>query len=200
MPDLASAHDIRKSDDSDIKQVCDILGNAFTDDPVLTWMSGQPQIYSALFRSEAEALYKHHGHVYINREQTGAAMWLPPGVSAETPFHWRLFHIVWLLFTTSGTRYLKRSMALEKTFADKHPKYPHFYLFAIGATLGNQGRGIGSALLKAGLSACDAAGMPAYLESSNEANNALYERHGFKTIEVITLPDEGPAVWMMQRD
>ena len=41
--------------------------------------------------------------------------------------------------------------------------------------------------------------MPAYLESSNLANVALYERHGFHRHGVIDIPDGGPEIVTMWR-
>ena len=81
-----------------------------------------------------------------------------------------------------------------------HPTQPPFYLRSIGADLENQGRGIGSALIKAGLEACDQQGMPAYLESSNLRNNPRYQRHGFEVIGEAKLPENGPTIWFMHRE
>ncbi|MEH6550687.1 MAG: GNAT family N-acetyltransferase [Pseudomonadales bacterium] len=198
--DIPAEHDVCKADDSDIEYVCDILANAFTDDPILSWVSGHKKIYGSLFRCEVEALYKHHGQVYINREKSGAAMWLPAGVSSKQPFHWRLIPVLWKMMRTGGLQSLMRGGELDKIMAANHPQEPHFYLHAIGAQLGNQGRGIGSSLMKAGLKACDGYGVPAYLESSNERNNPLYERYGFEIIGEMTLPDCGPTMWFMRRE
>ncbi|NRB39398.1 MAG: GNAT family N-acetyltransferase [Pseudomonadales bacterium] len=198
--DQPAEHDIYVAGDAEIAQVCKLLASAFTDDPVLGWLSGQPKIYDELFRSQAEALYKHHGQVYINREQTGAAMWLPAGVSAKPPFHWRMLTGMWSLACTGGLKSLRRGGILQKIMAEHHPNEPHFYLHAIGASIENQGRGIGSALIKAGLDACDQQGMPAYLESTNEKNNPLYERYGFEVVGEATLPEGGPGMWFMHRE
>jgi len=195
-----AARTIRLASPNEIGTVCDILASAFTDDPIMAWLSGHPQIYSALFRSEAEALYKKHGLVYLNGDNTGAAMWLPAGIPHKAPFHWRMLSVAWKLVSTSGFASLKRGMVLDTIFEEQHIKEPHFYLHAIGAAYNNQGRGIGSALLKTGLKACDEQGMPAYLESSNIKNNVLYERYGFKVIAETTLPDNGPGIWFMRRE
>lgn len=181
-------------------RVAAILASAFTHDPVLAWMCGKPGVYSALFRSEAEAHYKHHGHIYINRDQTGAAMWLPAGASFESPLHWRLLDVVVKLFTSRGLEGLKRGIQLEKFMTNRHPPEPHFYLRSIGAVLGSQGQGIGSALIEAGLEACDQQAMPAYLESSNAKNNPLYRRHGFEIVGEAQLPEAGPRIWFMRRE
>ena len=44
----------------------------------------------------------------------------------------------------------------------------------------HQGTGIGTALLEPVLATCDRDGVPAYLESSKEANVPYYERFGWK--------------------
>ena len=46
----------------------------------------------------------------------------------------------------------------------------------------------------------DEAGMPAYLQASNPANVALYERHGFKVRGAFKAPREGPEVSTMWRE
>jgi len=56
---------------------------------MLTKLSGD------LFRVEAEGLYKKYGHIYINRNQTGAAMWLPAGVCSNPSLHWRWFAVIY---------------------------------------------------------------------------------------------------------
>ena len=198
--DLPAAHTIVKATDRDIKQVCEILGDAFSNDPVVNWLTPKASIYPALFRVEAESLYRKHDHVLINSDHTGAALWLPAGVSLKAPFHWRSITTLFSLIFAGGLGTLKRGAELEKVFADNHPTEPHFYLHAVGAALNNQGKGIGSALLKTGLAACDAQGMPAYLESTNPRNNPLYERYGFKVIGEATLSGDGPTVWFMYRD
>ena len=63
-----------------------------------------------------------------------------------------------------------------------------------------QGQGLGSAMLKQGTRICDEAHMPAYLESSNEKNVPLYQRHGFEIVAEETLPRGGPKVWFMWRE
>lgn len=190
---------VGKAEDPDLENVSTILASAFSEDPVFSWMSGHKNIYSKLFLYEIEALYKHHNHVYVNEEKTGAALWLPAGISAHVPYHWRALPAVWAMLRTGGYKSLMRADKMMKIMSDNHPSEPYFYLHAIGAKLGNQGRGIGSALLKTGLHVCDEQKLPAFLESTNEKNNPLYERFGFEIIGETTLPENGPTIWFMQR-
>jgi len=41
---------------------------------------------------------------------------------------------------------------------------------------------------------------PAYLESSNEKNLTLYQRHGFRIVEEIKALGSGPSIYRMWRD
>ena len=69
----------------------------------------------------------------------------------------------------------------------------------LAADLDRQGQGIGSACMRPILERADAEAMPCYLESSCERNVPLYERNGFRVTEVVDLPDDGPAIWLMWR-
>lgn len=192
-------HSIRAAQDGEMEAVSKILASAFSHDPVFTWLSGYPEVYADMFRLEAESLYKRHGRIYINGDQSGAAMWLPPGISSQPRFHWRLLPLAVKLLNRRMLRTATRADLLGKMMAEWHLAEPHFYLRSIGARLDAQGRGIGSALLKAGLAEVDAQGMQAYLESSNAKNNPLYQRFGFEIIGEDTLFGGGPTIWFMRR-
>ncbi|MGZ6342745.1 MAG: GNAT family N-acetyltransferase, partial [Candidatus Limnocylindrales bacterium] len=69
----------------------------------------------------------------------------------------------------------------------------------LGTHPAHRGRGIGMELLQHNLGRIDAFGAPAYLESSNPANDHRYERLGFKRRGQFTLPEQGPVVTTMWR-
>lgn len=191
---------IRQATDADSKAVADILGSAFAEDPVFHWVcAGGAELCGRVFGAEHRQLYRFHDHVFINETETGAAMWLPPGVSPTVPIGFPMLGVALAMLRHGGFGSLQRGTRLNEKLAEHHLEEPHFFLHAIGARSGCQGRGIGSALLKHGLEVCDAAGYPAYLESSNIRNNPLYERFGFEITDEITLPGRGPTLWLMYR-
>ena len=63
-----------------------------------------------------------------------------------------------------------------------------------------QGRGIGAAVIRPVLDRCDADGLPAYLESSNEQNLSFYARHGFRQLWEDRPAPDGPVFRGMWRD
>jgi ribosomal protein S18 acetylase RimI-like enzyme len=79
-----------------------------------------------------------------------------------------------------------------------HPHEPHWYLPFIGVDPARQDQGLGAALLTSGLAKCDAAHLPAYLESTNPRNRTLYERHGFQAVGEISAGDCPPVVPMLR--
>lgn len=127
----------------------------------------------------------------------GAALWVPPGVAAvHDDDAAELEARMGVLDPTA----LSRAAACTDAFAAVHPAEPAWYLNFLGVAPGQQGRGIGSALLRSVLAQCDVGGEAAYLEATSERNRALYERHGFRVLREIPLPDGGPTSYAMWRE
>ena len=177
----------------------DILGDAFTQDPAMNWVIPDNRLYPAFFRLLADKLYLRHRLVYLESEQRGAAMWLPPGVTHHVPMCMTQLMLVLRLVMHSGLGILKRLEQAQEVMARRHPKAPHYYLHAIGARQAHQGRGIGSSLIKHVTRICDEEGIPAYLESSSAINVSLYERHGFEIQAEEALGKGGPPLYFMWR-
>ena len=57
----------------------------------------------------------------------------------------------------------------------------------MGTRVEARGRGLASSLLRRVTDVCDRDQVGAWLESSNEANVPLYERHGFRVVEVVII-------------
>ncbi|HNP55712.1 MAG TPA: GNAT family N-acetyltransferase [Gordonia sp. (in: high G+C Gram-positive bacteria)] len=171
-----------------------VLAHAFRDDPMIRWMMGPSTARDEKVFAFLSRFHRAPGasDLYVDDDGTpvGAAMWNPPGYT-EKVNKW-LVPLQALAVFRGGFR---RSAVVESIFPKLHPKEPHWYLPAIGATI--QGRGIGSALLEHRLSQVN--GVPAYLESSHRDNIPLYERFGFAVVDEIKLPMDGPLIWPMLR-
>jgi predicted GNAT family acetyltransferase len=90
---------------------------------------------------------------------------------------------------------------LLERFEANHPREtPHFYLSLLGTHPEHRGQGKGMGLLAANLAQIDEIGMPAYLESSNRANDHRYERLGFVQVGEFSAPAGGPTLACMWRD
>jgi GNAT superfamily N-acetyltransferase len=132
-----------------------------------------------------------HGGILTTEDGNGAAVWVPPGAGDDEA-------VEAALVEASG-EYGPRVAQLGELMSALHPAQPHQYLFLLATRPGWQSRGIGSALMRPVLDACDRDGLPAYLEATGPRNAALYERHGFRVTGEIALPD-GPSLLPMWRE
>lgn len=189
---------------ADVNDVAEVMAHAFRNDPPMSAVLGPSDDLPArahhLFSYFMHAGPLQHGTVDVVRDVDsgkilGAAIWHAPH-SGHSTFQDILNaqHIV----KAFGIRGIRRALAASRATQRHHPTAPHWYLQAIGVTPQARGRGIASQLIKHRLGQADAAGMPAYLESSTEATSVLYRRHGF-----IELPPmrgyPGPAPRPMWR-
>jgi ribosomal protein S18 acetylase RimI-like enzyme len=158
------------------------LALAFAADPVSRWTWRDSHTYLTQFASFAWAFGGGAfaaGSAYVIGDFDGVALWLPPGVQSDEEAMGAL------LVQTVPEAVLPDLLAVVEQMNGHHPSEPHWFLPLIGIDPTQQGRGLGSALLKHALAACDRDGVPAYLESSNPKNVPLYQRHGFEVIGEI---------------
>jgi ribosomal protein S18 acetylase RimI-like enzyme len=90
--------------------------------------------------------------------------------------------------------------AFGRNNEQQHPRDRHWYLVVLGVRPDAQGRGVGRALVEAGLGLVDADGAECYLETSDPANVVFYERFGFSvTGPPLRLVPGGPSHIAMRR-
>lgn len=94
--------------------------------------------------------------------------------------------------------FIRRGAAVAKLLDDAHFTGAHYYILAVGVAPGEQGKGVGGALLRSALRLADERGLPCYLETASPRNVALYESLGFR-VQRAFAPRELPQVWTMLR-
>ncbi|MCX5195132.1 GNAT family N-acetyltransferase [Streptomyces sp. NBC_00249] len=182
----------------DARLVGPTLARAFGDDPMMRWFfpddasreAGLDRYFTTIFTRQ----YVHHA--VCERTEAAAAFWVPPQAQAKAvPDAETIAELQSIL----GDRAPLFGEAVE--MASQHtPQEPHWFLALIGADPAAQGQGHGAALLRSGLAQADAAGMPAYLESSKPSNLPFYEHFGFTVRGELHLPGGGPTLWAMWRE
>lgn len=185
---------------ADVPAAAAVLAEAFERDTVMgSLTSGSDQsrirlaeLFGALMRSGP----LHGGRIDLARRDEdgailGAAIWETPG--HRTSFLRQLAELP-AFARALGWDGLRAGMRIQSRLAAHRPAEPHWYLAQVGVGAEARGSGVGSALLASRLGAIDATGLPAYLESSNERNRALYRRMGFVSIATISgVPNASPA-------
>jgi GNAT superfamily N-acetyltransferase len=190
---------VRRATRADLDGIARSLTDAFVDDPVMHWFfpdaRGRRKRIERVFRMRVGGLLKQD-EVYVTDDHAGAAVWAQPERWEMPPLEGMRFVLGLLPLVRTRIGTLAEGWAMIDRL---HPREPHWYLAILGTEPDSQGRGIGSALLRPVLEDCDRNEVPAYLESSKEANLDFYGRHGFRVTGTLDLPD-GPRVWSMWRD
>ncbi|MCU0890260.1 MAG: GNAT family N-acetyltransferase [Sandarakinorhabdus sp.] len=189
---------IRAATPADRPAIIAVLADAFHDDPALCWIYRDERrreaqlrrFFSLITRADARLPL---AHVATDDAGTiiGAALWRPPGAWALPPPS--LVANLPRLLLAFGTA-LPRTLGLMGAMDHQHDRRPHWYLQFIGVARSGQGRGIGGALLRAGLARADAA--PCYLETATPSNVGLYQAHGFG-VRNQWQHGEAPPFWSM---
>jgi len=169
---------------------------AFAADPANRWLFPEPDRYLRHFPAFVRALGGAaipRRTALVSQDYCAVALWLAPGEGPDEGAMSQLIEV--------GVAPEKQGTigAVIEQMGRYHPDEPHWYLPFIGVEPARQGKGLGAMLLQASLSTCDAAGQPAYLESTNPRNRPLYERHGFEAIGEIRVGDCPPIVPMLRR-
>ncbi len=192
--------ELRPIERADAAEVTRMLSRAFADDPFLNWFLRTDDGHAAgsdLFFEVALELSLPHGLACMTPDGGGAALWFPPD-KWQMGF-WSLLRMApRMAKATSWRRLLGVARKLDRVLK-VHPHAPHRYLYVLGVDPAQQGRGVGAALLGPALTACDAQGIGAYLETSKERNLGFYQKHGFRVRDEVVL-SAACTVWTMWRE
>ncbi|KAI5918838.1 acyl-CoA N-acyltransferase [Camillea tinctor] len=187
---------LRKALTSDTAAICSVFFDAFRDDPVTlrVFPPALKQAQDYWLKSIDADLHDPNVHFVLATDQAssppgqviGFAKWVEPR-TADSP---------------SSPPYLPWPEGVDAAFGDKffgakagkHAEIMgdrlHWYLELLGVRKGYQKRDVGGMLLRWGLQKSDEAQVEAFLDSS-PAGAALYEKHGFQTVDTVAFEDPG---------
>lgn len=188
---------IRVAIGPDLDGITATLWAAFRDDPVWSWAFSDIEKLKSWWRFLIGGALRYPW-VWVAGDYSAASVWIPPGGSELTASEDE--DVPFLLRDLAGDR-ATAIMELLDRFEAAHPRNrPHYYLSLLGTHPDHRGNGLGMRLLAENLARIDREGMPAYLESSNPANDERYERVGFARIGEFATPDGAHLVTTMWRD
>jgi GNAT superfamily N-acetyltransferase len=190
----------RRATDDDFEEVLSIITAAFAEDPLwsqaLALAHGATEHHARFWRLFIEGAMPY-SWVWLTKGGEAASVWIPPGGTEMNDAQEEALGV--LARQVLGRRAAPYLQLLE-SFEVAHPRtQTHYYLSLLGTHPGHRGRGIGMDLLRHNLAVIDTEGVPAYLESSNPANNQRYESVGFRPIGRFSYPGGGPLVTTMWR-
>jgi ribosomal protein S18 acetylase RimI-like enzyme len=189
---------VRAAAPRDHEKVLETLARAFWADPFLVYFYPDEMVRRQRIRRFFDLVWRANmddGYIEVAAAGDAAALWRRAG-------RWRIprramlaqLPRMALAYGPAAGRVLASLRCMER----HHPAEPHWYLMTLGTDPAAQGRGLGRALVRAGLDRCDADGLPAYLESGSAANIPFYEGLGFGLLAEVTVPG-GPTFFPMWR-
>jgi ribosomal protein S18 acetylase RimI-like enzyme len=194
--------DYRLATPADVDAITDTLTLAFLDDPVwgpaLLRSDGSTGHLRPFWRIYAEGSMRVGGQ-YLTDDAGAIASWTPPGETELS--HGQEQQLDQLLRDSFEPSTLPALTELYDRIEDAHPRdQPHAYLGLLATHPDYRGRGIAQQLLAENLKELDVRGIPAYLESTNPANDHRYERAGFRPVGVIQAVLDDSVITTMWRD
>ena len=181
---------------ADATAVIDVIAGAFLNDPAWSWAFPEPAARRRWWTHCIEGALRYPW-AFKTSGFEAICVWIPPDGTEFS--HDGEQRIPALLNELVGSRAPEVAELLGR-FDRAHPRHaPHYYLSLLATAGVQRGRGLGIALLKESLARIDASHMPAYLESSNPANNQRYEALGFVPVVCFRAPGDGPIVTGMWR-
>ncbi len=190
---------VRGADAGEHSTLAQVLGRAFSNDPALRWWVPDDQQWDRNAHRFFEAYLRSvssHGVILTTPELGGAALWTPPG--PKTSMLGDTLRMFWVLAVVARSRAPLAVRSLSFT-EQMRPKESFWCLDCIGTDPSQQGKGIGSALLRPMLERCDEEHSPVFLETAQPSNLGFYHRLGFSVVGEFGLPMGGPQVWQMLR-
>jgi len=194
--------DVRLATPGDVERATETIALAFSTDPVwevaLRREDGRTDHLRPYWRLFVAAAVDQ-GTVWLLDDGAAVAVWIPPG-GRELPDD-----AAWAALERFNVETLGRAGAAEmaelyERFEADHPAQPvHAYLSLLATHPDRRGAGIGQQLLAATLGHWDAIGVPAYLESTNPANDHRYARVGFVPIGTFHAVRDGAPITRMWR-
>ncbi|WP_019530416.1 hypothetical protein [Dasania marina] len=182
----------------DFEALIEMVFNAFKNDPFLSWAFTNPASRKQFLSLFLQGSLRYPW-VFHTENHEALVAWIPPGGSVFTQQQKENFSD--MLQQLCGDRADEVASAFD-LFAEMQPNpaLNYYYLGLLCTNTHYRGKDIGINLLKENLARVDELDMPAYLESSNIANNPRYETAGFKSIGSFQAPNNGPIITGMWRD
>jgi GNAT superfamily N-acetyltransferase len=170
----------RAAGPGDLDAIVGTLTTAFFHDPlwgpVFPDEEHRAEQAAAMWRLYATSALRYPWSL-VTEHAESVALWIPPGGTELTADEEAGLED--LLADRAGARVAADILRIGEQLEEARPADPHFYLTLLGTHDDHRGKGLGMGLVAAGLARVDELGAAAYLESSNPANNARYERAGF---------------------
>lgn len=184
-----------------LEEAAGVLARAFHDDPAARRLHPRgSRRHAALlsrFRSLLLGAATSEGVTDEDGALVAVAIWSGYSASPAPALRALRGAVAWLRDPVAALRVAIAAPALHRLQRDARPDGAA-ELVAIGTEPRHQGRGAGSALLRAGLDRLDARGLACYIETAQPRNLQFYRRHGFSVAAEARPPGGVPTFALLR--
>ena len=185
----------------ELKIVCRVLANAFSEDPLLIAMNMESEEIETMYEFSIRTALRY-GNVYATSENLEGIIAFTPDKYANSTT-WNIIRTGAIVPAIKlGKKYGKFMREMGKIIEEDKKNLnigPYLYLYIIGVSQESQGKGVGGKLLRALVEKSENVGKALYLETETEENVELYKKFGFEVIKEISLPVLDLPMWEMVR-
>jgi hypothetical protein len=183
---------------NDKKQVVNILANSFADNKSVNYIIKQDNKKALrlkhLMAYSFDTCYQF-GEILLSNDKKACALIIFPDKKRITLKS--LIADIKLMFGAMGLGNVGKAMQREAAIRSIHPKELIYYLWFIGVETNEQGKGIGSALMKEIIVHCNKLERTICLETSTLKNIPWYQKFGFSIYKEL---DFGYTLYCMKRE
>lgn len=176
----------------------DILSNAFKDNKSVNYIVKQDakryERIRYLMEYSFDVCYMF-GDIYFNEDKTAVALISYPDRKRTTLKS--ILLDLGLVINSIGIGRASKALKREGLIKKNYPTNEIYYLWFIGVSEENQGKGKGTELMNELVEHSDTMGRPIYLETSTIRNISFYKRFGFNVFKEL---DFGYTLYMFRRD
>jgi hypothetical protein len=172
----------------DKERIVSILSDAFDDNKSVNYIVKQDRRRKQRIRRLMEYSFEvchAFGKIFLSDENNACALILLPDKKKTT------FRSVWwdikLILTCTGIGNVRKALQREVKIKNLQPKQPLYYLWFIGVSPDEQGKGTGSTLLKELIYDSGFEKRTICLETSTVRNIPWYEKFGFSIYNKLDL-------------
>jgi ribosomal protein S18 acetylase RimI-like enzyme len=183
---------------TDKEKVVDILVNSFADNKSVNYIikqdSRKAKRLKRLMEYSFDACYCF-GEILLSNDKKACALVIFPD-KKRTIFK-SIAAAIKLIIGCMGLANIKKAMQREAAIKTIHPKELIYYLWFIGVAENEQGKGIGSTLMKEILTCSNTLNRTICLETSTLKNISWYKKFGFAVCNEL---DFGYTLYCLKRE
>ena len=175
-----------QADKSHKEKVIEILSECFEKNKTVNWIVKQDSKKQERIRDLMDYSFEaciETGEIYLTDDLTGVIIY--SNSDDKLPILEEAYLTLQFVLKVTGIDGIGKALRREQYINQFHPKDQEFiYIWFIGLKKTEQGRGIGSAMLREVINISNKENLPIYHETSNEKNLNFYQKHGFEVYHI----------------